>query len=206
VTGVQTCALPICDIEINILKKPIGKQDQYIAAYGGFRSFSFYPSGRVENAHIICKETTVKKMQSYLLLLYTGITRSADNVLHRQMINVKKAKYREKINLMIERTEKMQKELSKNNIGNFGKILASNWELKKNLAEGITNSKIDKWYNVAKQNGAEGGKILGAGGGGFLLLFAEPKFHSKIKKALRILKPVAFKFEPEGSKIIFIEN
>ncbi len=201
----ERLAREACKIEIDILKKPIGKQDQYIAAYGGFQYIQFNSDGSVYTDPIICLTETKKKIQDRLLLFYTGITRSSDPILAKQSDNIiKKTTIRASLGKMVFLAQRMQKHLNQNNINSFGKMLHQNWILKKQMADGVTTSQIDKWYKIARQNGAIGGKILGAGGGGFLLLYAEPKYHSKIKKSLSDLLPVEFHFEPQGSKIIFV--
>jgi len=170
-----------CYIEREVLGKPIGVQDQYISAFGGFRYFSF------------CLESTVTKMVDYkdlfdhLLLFYTGITRDADKILKVQSNNISK-----NIKVLQE-----MKELAKEKV--TGELLHKSWELKKTLGP-ISNTKLDKLYAKALKNGATGGKILGAGGGGFLLLYTNDK--DKLRKAIKLTE-IPLESEPEGSKIIF---
>lgn len=194
-------------IEIGILKSPIGKQDHYIAAYGGLQFIQFNPDETVYIDPIICLSQTKQEFENRLLLLYTGITRSANSILAKQTKNMIKEKNKRKnMTKMVDLTKKMQKALNKNKIDKIGEILHKNWILKKSMAQGVSNSKIDKWYTVARKNGALGGKILGAGGGGFLLLYAPPKNHKKIIKSLSDLLPMPFSLEPQGSKIIFVQE
>ncbi len=196
-----------CKIEIEILKKPIGKQDQYIAAYGGLQYVQFNKDSSVFVDPIICLARTKKEFAKRLLVLYTGLTRSTNPILNRQNKNVLSSKStRSKIRKMVLLARKMKQTLNRNKFKTFGEILHENWMLKKTLAEGVTTEKIDRWYKTAKKNGALGGKILGAGGGGFLLLFAERKNHQKILEALPELSRLEFSFEPQGSKIIFVSE
>lgn len=196
-----------CKIEIEKLKKPIGKQDQYIAAYGGFQYMQFNRDGTIFVDPIISLSKTKKTIEKKLLLLYTGITRSANQILEKQNENIKnKKKYAQKIQNMVHLAKKMRTLVNENQHKSFGLLLEENWNIKKTMADGITSEKIEKWYMVARVHGAKGGKILGAGGGGFLLLYADEKDHKKIIKALPELNPVKFSFEPQGSKIIFVSE
>lgn len=202
----ERLAKEACKIEIDILKKPIGKQDQYITAYGGFQYIQFNPDGSVYVDPIICKDETKKNLENRLLLFYTGITRSADPILARQTKNMaSQEKIRRIMSKMVSIAEEMQKALNKNNLDTFGEMLHENWILKAKMAEGVTNSQIDTWYKLALQNGAIGGKLLGAGGGGFLLFYAPKEKHNKIINALSDLKYQEFVLEPQGSKIVFVD-
>ncbi|MCX6782637.1 MAG: GHMP kinase [Candidatus Levybacteria bacterium] len=203
----EQLAQEACKIEIDILKNPIGKQDQYIAAYGGIQHIQFNPDESVYVDPIICSSETKSRLQENLLLLYTGLTRSSYPILAKQSINMEKNE--EKRNTMIqmvEFTKEMRKALSENMLDSFGMMLDKNWLLKKTLTQDISSEKIDFWYEKAKKGGATGGKILGAGGGGFLLLYAEVKNHIRIINSLPELTPMSFKFEPQGSKIIFVDK
>ena len=202
----EKLARQACQIEIDILKKPIGKQDQYIAAYGGFQYIKFNADDSVYINPIICKIETKKTLEKRLLLFYTGITRSADPILAEQTKNMASQTTKRKImTKMVHLAEKMQNALNKNNLDTFGEMLHENWILKKQMAEGVSNPQIDKWYGTALKNGAIGGKLLGAGGGGFLLFYAPEKKHNKIIRVLSDLSCQKFSFEPQGSKIIFID-
>ncbi len=194
-----------CKIEIEILKKPIGKQDQYIASYGGFQYIQFNPDGSVYVDPIICLPETKRRLGNKLLLFYTGITRSADIILAKQKHNLIHSSQKRKLtNSLVKLAKEMCRSLRRNKLDTFGEILHENWEIKKKMADGITLPKIDEWYDKARKNGAIGGKILGAGGGGFLLIYAPEKTHKKIIAVLPHLRPMEIKFEPQGSKIIFI--
>lgn len=201
----ERLAQEACKIEVDILRKPIGKQDQYIAAYGGFQYIQFNPDGSVFVDPIICLSETKWEIEKNLLLLYTGITRSADPILTAQGNNMNNKGSKKKLMMkMVELARDLREELNSNKVKSFGEFLHNNWTLKLEMADGITNSQIDIWYNKAMRNGATGGKILGAGGGGFLLLFAQHEKHRKIKRVLSDLTPLSIRFEPQGSKIIFV--
>lgn len=203
----ERLAREACDIEINILKKKIGKQDQYIAAFGGLQNIRFLHDGSVENYPIICNSEIKKKLENRLLLLYTGTTRSSDAILKNQIKNIQNDdSIRKNMDSMVLFAEKMTQMIQDNNLSKFGHFLEENWKLKKSMSDGISSKCIDKWYQVAIRCGAEGGKLLGAGGGGFLLFYAKPKFHKKILLALPKLKHVEFSLEPQGSKIIFVSD
>lgn len=193
-----------CRVEIDICGEPIGKQDQYAAAYGGLNFVEFHQDDTVDVTPVICKQSTIAELQKHMLLLYTGITRSASQLLKRQGEEVdsdrKKAAM---LNRMVELTKVMRDELQSDSLVSFGETLHENWELKKGLTAGISTSGIDDSYEVARKHGAIGGKILGAGAGGFLLLFAPPERHAAICHALHGLRPIDFEFARHGSQIIF---
>lgn len=203
----ERLAREACKIETDILKNPIGKQDQYIAAYGGLQFIQFLPDESVSVDPIICSHKIKKKLEDQLLLLYTGQTRSSNKILAKQSKNMSKSiNKREIMDKMVELAHDLQEQLNNNSTRGFGKLLDKNWMLKRAMAEGITSPAIDNWYSIAKENGSEGGKILGAGGGGFLLLYAKKKYHDKITRSLEDLRPTDFNFEPQGSKIIFVSE
>lgn len=194
------------EIEIDILKDPIGKQDHYIAAYGGLQHIQFNPDDSVFVDPVICLTETKKEFERRLLLLYTGMTRSASSILSVQSKNMQsKDDKRGTMEKMVALTKDMQTDLRKNKLNSIGKLLHKNWILKKTMAQGVSNKIIDNWYKIGRKNGAIGGKILGAGGGGFLLFYADSEKHAKIISALPKLRPISFAFEPQGSKIIFVD-
>lgn len=196
-----------CRIEIEILKKPIGKQDQYAAAYGGFNYLQFNLDESVYIDPIICQQGTKERLEKNLLLLYTGITRSSDTILAKQSRNMREDSQMQKVmTQMVTIADEMRTSLRKNKLNTFGELLDENWQLKKQMTDTISSPKIDGWYAIAKKNGAIGGKLLGAGGGGFLLFFAAQKNHRKIIQALPMLQPTEFAFESQGSKIIFVDQ
>lgn len=202
----EKLAREACKIEIDILKKPIGKQDQYIASYGGLQHIQFNSDDSVYVDPIICKAETKKLLKKRLLLFYTGITRSADTILAKQTNNMARKKTKRAImNKMVSLAKQMQNALNKNKLDTFGEMLHENWTLKTQMADSVTNNKIDKWYTIARKNGVIGGKLLGAGGGGFLLFYAPQEKHDKIISALPDLTYQEFAFEPQGAKIIFVD-
>lgn len=205
--GAERLAREACQIEIERCDKPIGKQDQYIAAYGGLQYIQFNPDETVFVDPIICGVEIKKRLQERLLMLYTGMTRSADQVLVEQKSNTEKdLERRRALQAMTQQAKDLRECLYRNDLDSFGEILHQAWLLKKTLASGISNSRIDEWYKCARHHGAIGGKILGAGGGGFLLLYAPPERHKEIVLALSELRQMPFGFEPQGSKIIYVEE
>ena len=194
-------------IEIKECREPIGKQDHYNAAFGGFYFMRFNADGSVEVEPLIFQRRTKELLRKNLLLLYTGITRSASKILKKQINNVSvNPNKRQALEKMVELAYKLKADLQNNVLDTFGEILHQNWLLKKRLTEDISNKMIDKWYDKALGNGAIGGKLLGAGGGGFLLFYAPQKKHHKIITALKELQPIPFDFDTEGSKIIFVHH
>lgn len=193
-----------CEIEINDLKSPIGKQDQYACTFGGLNYIKFNMDDTVNIIPILISEDNLKTIEKNLLLFYTGKTRFAENILKEQNLNIKNdIKKVKNLQKMVELANNLKKELSNGNIRGMGEILHAGWKYKKELANGITNPDIDNAYEMAINNGALGGKLLGAGGGGFLLFYAEEKNHNKIIKALSHLKQISFNFDYEGTKIIY---
>ena len=194
-------------IEIELCRKPIGKQDQYIAAYGGLKFIRFETDGSVFVDPVICLAETRDTLEKSLLMLYTGITRPAAPILAAQAQNTLESDaHRRSVRRMVEIAEQMRQCITANDLGSFGELLHTAWVEKRTLAPGITNEQIDQWYATARRNGAVGGKILGAGGGGFLLLFAPPEKHEFIIRALPGMRPLPTRLEPQGSKIIFVEG
>lgn len=193
-----------CEIEIVRCGEPIGKQDQYAAAYGGFNMIEFGSDERVIVSPIICRSETVAAIESACLMFYTGITRSASELLHRQSAEVASCdrKY-DVLGRMVDLAHALRDEIQANNVDAFGEILHENWMLKKSLTDGISSGVIDHWYDTARHAGAVGGKILGAGAGGFLMLFAPRERHDGICRALAELRNIPVRFEPLGSRIIF---
>lgn len=200
----EKLAREACKIEIDILKYPIGKQDQYISAYGGLQHIRFNSDGSVFVDPVICKKQTKDKLNGSLLLFYTGITRISSSILAEQKAQTDMNRsYLDKI---VELSKELQRSLAGNELDKFGEVLHSGWLNKKKLASGITTEKIDEYYNKARDSGAVGGKILGAGGGGFLLLYCEQENQNNVREALSELMEVPFRFEPQGSKIIYVSD
>jgi D-glycero-alpha-D-manno-heptose-7-phosphate kinase len=191
-------------IEIECCEEPIGKQDQYAAAFGGFNLIEFNQDDSVVVSPIICKRETIQNIERNILVFYTGLTRSASSLLLQQTNELGTSENKQaKMRRMVELTYQLATELQKNNTDAFGAILHETWMLKKGMAEGISNNIIDSWYDLARRAGALGGKILGAGAGGFLLIYAHEESHQSITSALNMLRPITMAFEPLGSRIIF---
>ncbi|MHC1732037.1 MAG: GHMP kinase [Bacteroidales bacterium] len=192
-----------CDIEINRLKSPIGKQDQYAAALGGLNFIRFNKDGSVSHSPVLMKRETALQLQENLLMFYIGSSRSANGVLSEQNKNMGDYEKAKNLIEMCRLAEQMKESLENNDLSSFGDILNTSWRLKRTLASGISNQEIDMVYEIALKNGAIGGKLLGAGGGGFLLLYCEKRNHENLKKAIG-LKQMEFRFEQDGTSIIYI--
>jgi D-glycero-alpha-D-manno-heptose-7-phosphate kinase len=194
-----------CEIEIERCGEPIGKQDQYAAAFGGLNYIQFYPDESVSVEPIICKRETLQTLQANILVFFTGISRSASPILKLQQEAISKEKQKQKMLCrMVELAGQLRAELQRNHVSAFGEILHENWELKKRMSKEISSERIDKWYQTARRHGATGGKLLGAGTGGFLLLYGPRERHEAIARSLPELRPVQVAFEQQGSKIIFV--
>ena len=204
--GAERLAREACEIEIDCLRKPIGKQDQYIAAYGGLRYMRFNPDGSVFVDSLVCSAATRQNLEEGLLLFYTGITRSADSILAEQQYNLTNGRRRRALRRLVQLADELRRALAGNDLEAFGEILHESWVVKKSMANGVSTGQIDDWYECARAHGAIGGKITGAGGGGFLLFYAPVDTHPAIIEALPNLRRVPFGFEPHGSSIIFIEE
>ncbi|MCP4357460.1 MAG: GHMP kinase [Chloroflexi bacterium] len=197
----EKLAQEACEIEIDILDKPSGVQDQYIAAYGGLRFFEFTTDGAVKSQRIVLGNGLRKKLNENTMLFFTGVTRRSSSVLTEQKENI-----RDRSSILTE----MKKiahiacdELQNGNIDALGELLHEGWQLKKQLASQISNGMIDNIYYAARKAGAIGGKISGAGGGGFLLLYCPHSKQDAVREALSSLQELPFKMEPDGSKVIF---
>ncbi|MBI5624994.1 MAG: GHMP kinase [Elusimicrobia bacterium] len=200
----EELAREACEIEIERLKEPIGKQDQYIAAYGGAQFTEFMSDGRVRVDPLICPVGVLEELRARLILLYTGIRRKAGPILRRARAEFDRNEA--VLDRMRTLADETRHELQAGRVDSVGPILHEGWELKKSLAHGITSSDIDDAYRTALRQGATGGKIVGAGGGGFLLLFCPHRKRSRVTSALRGWREIPFDFEPEGSKIIYVSK
>ncbi|MEW6085905.1 MAG: GHMP kinase [Chloroflexota bacterium] len=197
----ERLAREACDIEIGKLEKPIGIQDQYIAAYGNLRFFEFCPDGTVQVEKLELQADLRYELNDRFLLFFTGISRRADSVLSEQKSNIK-----DRLTVLREIKQiayQAKSELLNGNLDAFGSLFHQTWELKKRMAGQISNGTIDEIYNAARKAGAIGGKITGAGGGGFILLCAPHEKHLAIRRALNGLQELPFQFESDGSKVIF---
>ena len=192
-----------CEVEIEKLGNPIGKQDQYGAALGGLNFIKFNQDGSVSHEPVLMEGKTYKELQKNLLMFYTGTTRSANTILAEQTKNITSEDKARNLLKMCGLAKNMKVALENNDISSFGKILDEGWQLKKELASGIANPAIDEAYEIAMKNGALGGKLLGAGGGGFLLFYCEEEKQEQLKKAIG-LRELDFSFERDGTSVIYI--
>lgn len=194
-------------IEIDILKKPIGKQDHVACTYGGINYIRFNADESIDLQRIKIDPENIPLLEENLMLFYTGITRPSSDVLEEQSGNI--VRDEDVMNAMLEMrgmTNLLADDLEAGDIQAVGKYLDKNWELKRSLASKISNPKIDKWYAKALRAGATGGKVLGAGGGGFMLLFVPPDFQTAVRLALSDLCEVPFKIEMRGTRLSFMEG
>jgi D-glycero-alpha-D-manno-heptose-7-phosphate kinase len=193
-----------CDIELNRLKEPIGKQDQYIAAYGGITCFKFLPGGKVEAWPLKIAEETIYNLEDNLLLFFTGYSRSASAILKEQDQKSKAADKSmiENLHFVKDLGLQSQRALEAGDLNGFARLMDVHWQRKKQRSGGMSNPQINEWYDLAMANGALGGKIIGAGGGGFLMFYADDK--TKLRHAMRAagLKEVRFRFDFEGTKLL----
>ena len=190
-------------IEIDLCGDRIGKQDQYAAAFGGLNLIEFNEDDSVVVSPVICKPETIKKMEESIIVFYTGRTRSASTLLSEQSDNMKRADKRELMSNMVSLAYDMRGLLENDDIEPLGELLDQNWQLKRQMTVGISDLQIDGWYNKGILAGATGGKLLGAGNGGFMMFFAPKEKHAKITKTMKDLQRVPFSFDNGGSKIIF---
>ena len=196
-------AAQACEIEINRLKEPVGKQDQYIAALGGITCFDFHQDGRVEARPAKVSEETRYNLEDNLLIFFTGYSRSAGSILRDQ--NEKSKQDDPAMLENLHQTKQIgydsQRALESGDLRQFALLMDAHWQRKRARSGGMSNPKINEWYDAAKMNGALGGKLIGAGGGGFLMFYAEED-KSKLRHAMRQagLKEVRFRFDFEGTK------
>jgi D-glycero-alpha-D-manno-heptose-7-phosphate kinase len=194
-----------CMIEIERCGEPIGKQDQYAAAFGGFNFIRFHADESVDVKKVVCLPSVLADLQARLLFFYTGLTRSASALLQRQSAEIAGPGAKsDAIREMVRLAETAYTDLCAGKIDSLGALLHEGWQIKSQITNGITNSLIDEAYRAAIDAGAEGGKLLGAGGGGFLMFLAPPERHDSIRCALRSLRETPFRFAPQGSSIIFV--
>lgn len=192
-----------CEIEINRLGNPIGVQDQYAVAYGGLKRYRFYANGEVGVSTIVCKPDILRTLEKRLMLFYTGITRLSSDVLSDQKRNI--SNRMQILDQIAGLVDESAYALQDGQIDLWGEMLDHAWRLKKEMSSKINNPSIDEMYEKGKVAGALGGKILGAGGGGFLLLYVPENKQSQVQKALADYRQIDFVFENEGSRIIFME-
>jgi len=197
-------AIQACDIELNRLKEPIGKQDQYIAAYGGITCFKFKKDGSVEAWPLKLSTETRNNLEDNLLLFFTGYSRSASAILKEQDTKSKSddKSMIENLHFVKDLGVQSQAALEKGDLPEFARLMDVHWQRKKQRSGGMSNPKINEWYDLAMANGALGGKLIGAGGGGFLMFYAEEKTKLRHVMTEAGLQEVRFRFDFEGTKLV----
>jgi D-glycero-alpha-D-manno-heptose-7-phosphate kinase len=190
-------------IEIDLCGDRIGKQDQYAAAFGGLNLIEFNEDDSVVVSPIICKPETIKKMEESIIVFYTGRARSVSTLLSEQSDNMKRSDKRKLMSNMVSLAYEMRSLLENNDVEMLGEVLDKNWQLKRQMTVGISDFQIDGWYKKGILAGATGGKLLGAGNGGFIMFFAPKEKHINIMEAMKDLQRLPFSFDNSGSKIVF---
>jgi D-glycero-alpha-D-manno-heptose-7-phosphate kinase len=195
-----------CDIAMNRLGEPSGKQDEYTASLGGIRSYEIDARGRVTSTKLEISESTLSELEYGIMMFYTGITRSASEILGRQQAKVSESAGEavKKMHAIKAIGQESKKALESGDLGRFGELLHEHWTVKRGITEGMSTGKVDSWYSAARKAGALGGKLVGAGGGGFLMLFCQ-EGREKVRAALarQGLTEMRFRFDFEGSKVIY---
>jgi len=200
----KTLAEEACHLEIERLGEPIGKQDQYAAAFGGLNFIRFNPDETVDVEPLTLDKKIYDNLENNLMMFYTGNTRKAGSILKEQGKNIRQDALKSKnLQKMCGLACVLRDELKRGNAEALGQVLHESWLYKKELAQGISNQDIDSWYDTARKAGALGGKLLGAGGGGFLLFYVEESKQEALRKALHFLREVDFSFDTTGSKAIY---
>jgi D-glycero-alpha-D-manno-heptose-7-phosphate kinase len=203
----EELAQKACEVEIEILKKPIGKQDQYLAAYGGFQHVRFQPDETVQVNPIIFSNGTRRKLIGELMLFYTGMERASASVLQEAKARINSNGHtKASLDELVRLSDCLRQMLYRNEVSELGQLLDRSWTLKKDMGSKVTNNILDRYYEIARSVGAEGGKILGAGGGGCLLLSVKEDKQAAVRTAMLEtgLTEISFDCEPEGSKIIYV--
>ena len=201
----ERIAREACELEIEKLGEPIGKQDQYGTAIGGLKFIRFKSDDTVEVEPLSVSRRTLEELEGNLLLFYTGLTHSAGEILQEQSKNVasEDQKYQNLVR-MTQLAYEMRESVVTGNLDLFGQILNKNWLLKRELASSISNDRISKYYDLAMDSGALGGKLLGAGGGGFLLFYCPKDRQKRLRSALSDLWELPFAMETSGTKIVYV--
>jgi D-glycero-alpha-D-manno-heptose-7-phosphate kinase len=197
-------AAQACEIEIDRLQEPIGKQDQYIAAYGGINCFRFLPDDRVEAFPLRISTETLHNLEDNLILFFTGFARSASSILKDQDTKSREDDQRmiDNLHFVKELGVKSQTALEAGDLDEFAELMNTHWEYKKQRSGTMSNTAIDEWYGLARANGALSGKLIGAGGGGFLMFYSQDKIRLRHAMTTAGLREVRFRFDFEGTKIV----
>ncbi len=205
ITSHDKLAEEACHIEMDLLSKPIGRQDQYAAAFGGVNYIRFHPGGIVDVEPVPCTGDTLGELTRWTLLAYTGKQREADDILVQQSSGT--SEKMATLRAMRDLAHELRATLTGTpDLEQFGQLLHTGWELKRSLGFGITTSQVDEMYAAARSAGAIGGKLLGAGGGGFILLLAPPEKHSAIREALGHPVELDFGVDRRGSRLVFVSD
>ena len=197
-------AAQACEIEIGRLKEPVGKQDQYISAYGGLTCFRFHPDDSVEAWPLRISGETLSNLEDNLLLMFTGYSRSASQILKEQDTRSREedAAMLENLHFVKDLGLRSQQALESGCLEEFAELMHVHWEHKRKRSPSISNSRIDEWYEIARRHGALGGKLIGAGGGGFLMFYCEDKRRCRHALNEAGMREVRFRFDFEGTRIV----
>ena len=195
-----------CEIEIERLQEPIGKQDQYAASFGGLNVIRFHENGSVKVEPVHLSRKIQQEFESNLFMFYTGMQRSASEILADQQKALPEKERHSVLNNMVGCVDAFADALRYGELDAIGPILRKNWDLKIQLSPKISNSFIQEYYEKGIRSGASGGKLLGAGGGGFLLFYCEKKYQERLKAAMSPLRSLNFKFDSDGSKVLFVSD
>jgi D-glycero-alpha-D-manno-heptose-7-phosphate kinase len=201
----ETLASQACHIEIDRCGEPIGKQDQYAAAYGGLNLIRFHPDESVSVDPVICPPSLLNQLEASTLVFFTGRTRSASAVLAQQSAALRSSDRKQLMRRMVQLAFELKEELESGSLDNFGALLDENWRLKAQMVAGVSDGQIDGWYTTGMAHGALGGKLLGAGNGGFMMFFAPLETHARITAALSDLMPLKFRFDRTGAQVVFYQ-
>lgn len=195
-------AAAACEIELERVGAPIGKQDQYAAAYGGLNFIEFHSDGTVEVERVKCSDQTRDELSARLMFFYIGQERPAASILSEQSRNMADAAKFHSVEQMVELARALRSALERNNLDSFGDILNEGWKLKRGLATGITNEIVERNYRLALEAGASGGKLLGAGAGGFLMLYCREEKQKEVREALGGLRELRVTLTGSGSAVV----
>lgn len=202
----EQLAREACELEIDILGEPIGKQDQYAAAFGGLNIINFLPNGDVTVEPLYIDNAIYNELQENLLMFYVGNQRKASDILSEQKKNASQEDKFNTLKSMVGLIPDLRDCLYSGNLDNFGSILHENWMLKQKLASQISNNTIDEIYKAGLSAGAKGGKLLGAGGGGFMLFYCTKENQPQLIDKLKPLEKLNFSFDRDGSKLIYFAD